>query len=218
MTQQRKTGARGETRARILDAARALFARDGYAGMRLDELAEVVGIRRPSLFYHFKDKPTLYREVWAQAIAEQDAFLAPHFERADLTPEVLLDIAADAWVDYAFEHRDFVYMSLFAVAAGRAEDFPRGMSVATLHRWQQLLDCGVERGVFNPVPLADCMALIGGMTSFYLTIPDNGIPVLMRGYDGDRTGFAGRLKQLLRALILLPTPPSAQLLALKGGR
>lgn len=216
MTGNREPKPRGNTRQRILDAARRFFARDGYAGTRLDDIANAVDIRRPSLFHHFKDKPTLYKAVWDQTMAEQDDYLAQFFNQPEIPPEKLLDIAIDAWVDYAFGHRDFIYLSLFAAASGRAGDFPRGISTATIHRWQQLIDRGVVEGVFNDVPLVDCMALIGGMTSFYLVTPDNNIPALKRSYQGDRDVFAERLKLLMRALLMkTPSGGSARVIPLQ---
>jgi TetR/AcrR family transcriptional regulator len=51
------------SRDRILDAAEALFAKRGYAGVGLREVAEVVGLGKSSLFHHFKNKPQLYAAV-----------------------------------------------------------------------------------------------------------------------------------------------------------
>lgn len=192
------------TRARILDSALKHFARNGYAGTRLDDIANDVGIRRPSLFHHFKDKPTLYKAVWENAMREQDNRLAPYFEQPGTSAIELLNIAIDAWVEYAFSHPDFIYLSLFATASGRATDMPKISATHTLRRWQQLIDRGLAEDVFNPVPFVECMSLIGGMTSFYLTTPNNQLPQLSKSYSGDRVLFSNRLKQLLSTLLVKP--------------
>jgi AcrR family transcriptional regulator len=57
---------RGETEPRrdqVLRAAEALFARYGYRGVGLREIAAQVGIRAPSLFKHFPSKKALYNAV-----------------------------------------------------------------------------------------------------------------------------------------------------------
>jgi AcrR family transcriptional regulator len=47
----------------ILDAAEHAFGTDGYSGARLADISAAVGIRRPSLLYHFKTKDALYNAV-----------------------------------------------------------------------------------------------------------------------------------------------------------
>ena len=52
-----------QTAESILDAAEACFARKGYAGTTLRDVADGVGIRIPSLYNHFANKEALYAAV-----------------------------------------------------------------------------------------------------------------------------------------------------------
>jgi AcrR family transcriptional regulator len=65
-----------ETRARILDAARALFAEQGYAGTSVRDLAEVLGITKAALYYHFPGKAEILLALVEPGLAELDAIAA----------------------------------------------------------------------------------------------------------------------------------------------
>lgn len=51
------------TRQRILDASSAVFAEEGFAGARVDAIAERAGVNKAMLYYHIGDKRALYGEV-----------------------------------------------------------------------------------------------------------------------------------------------------------
>lgn len=65
-----------ETGERILDAAEDCFARKGFAGTTLRDVADHVGIRIPSLYNHFPNKDALYAAVLHRGISPLLALLA----------------------------------------------------------------------------------------------------------------------------------------------
>jgi AcrR family transcriptional regulator len=64
---RRRKGER--TAERILDAAEALFAKQGYAAATLRDVAARVGLRTPSLYNHFPNKESLYAAVLERGIS-----------------------------------------------------------------------------------------------------------------------------------------------------
>jgi AcrR family transcriptional regulator len=56
-------------RRRVLDAATELFARRGFAGTSMQDVADALGIRKPSLYKHFAGKDALYGAVLERALA-----------------------------------------------------------------------------------------------------------------------------------------------------
>jgi len=90
----------GEARRdEIISQAISVFGESGFGGARIDDVAERVGIRRPSILYHFPDKAALY----SAAIGDVVVDLAHRVDLAQNAPHDRLDSIADAWVDFMID-------------------------------------------------------------------------------------------------------------------
>lgn len=84
-----------DVRSEILTQATRLFAEQGYDGTSVQQIADAVGIRKPSLLYHFRSKDELRENVLAEMLAHWNAVLpglllkASTEERFDATMEAL---------------------------------------------------------------------------------------------------------------------------------
>jgi TetR/AcrR family transcriptional regulator len=79
-----KTRIGGENIEKILDAGRFVFSRFGFAGARIDQIAEAAGMSKPNLLYYFRTKSELYvavltrtLEMWLAPLREIDANADP---------------------------------------------------------------------------------------------------------------------------------------------
>jgi|SRR5262245_19519474 len=61
---------------RIVAAAREEFAKRGYAGARVDQIAERAGVNKQLLFYYYHSKRGLFQAVLAQTAGELEGALA----------------------------------------------------------------------------------------------------------------------------------------------
>lgn len=95
--------ARASVRQAILDAARVLFAKEGYAGLSMRRLAESIGYTPRTIYLYFADKDDLLSEL----IEEDVGRLADRLEAvAAEYPEAgeRLDAVALAYVAFGLEN------------------------------------------------------------------------------------------------------------------
>lgn len=78
-----KKETKGErTARRVLDVAEDLFARHGYDGTSLRQIADGAGIKEPGLYNHFAGKQALYEAVLFRALNPMVEALGRHMSRA----------------------------------------------------------------------------------------------------------------------------------------
>ena len=175
------------SREKILDVAEALFARRGYSGVGLSEVAKASGLRKSSLFHHFHSKTELYSEVMGRVLDRIQERLRPVLdsaagpaERLDRWVEVLVDALAEQPTSARlllrglFEDDDFEREALPATEA--AERTLAGI----LQGIGNLLREGVESGVFRAVSVPHTVQTLIGATAYHFASGDLGENLLGR--------------------------------------
>lgn len=202
---------RGETAVRILDAAEAQFARRGFAGTTLRDIAGAVGVREPSLYNHFAGKEALYRAVLERAFGPffetLDALLEGGVTPAELVrlPEVMTEIVA--------RHPAIAKLLVHEFAAGSADMSPVldellepviARAVAVLERG------GGPAGGRDPETLLRVVAIHSVITGYFVSQP-----LFERLGGGDvldpavRRTQLGIVRRIARALQGAPPEPAA---------
>lgn len=64
-----------DTKERILKEALSEFASHGYEGARMDRIASSVGINKASLYFHFKSKEEIFRELFNAILRKYKSFI-----------------------------------------------------------------------------------------------------------------------------------------------
>src|ERR687889_472489 len=90
-----------DSRQRVFAAAAAEFARRGYAGANVDRIARAARLNKAMIYYHFKSKAALYREILRDmfgavrdAVAEVEASAAPPQDKIRRYVEAIAAAAA----------------------------------------------------------------------------------------------------------------------------
>lgn len=79
-------GVHDQKRERILEVARDLFFRHGFAGTTMSDIVEQLGVTKPFVYYYFPSKNDLFETLCWQA--SHACLTAMHFDDADTRPAV----------------------------------------------------------------------------------------------------------------------------------
>ncbi len=173
------------SRDKILDVAEALFARRGYAGVGLREVAAAVGLGKSSLFHHFRSKGHLYYEVIGRVLGRIQTSLRSVRQR-DATVSEQLDRWIDTLIDALAEHPTSARLLLRSLV--EEETLPgepppehavaEGVLAEILAEAEALLRKGVEGGEFRNISISHTLQTLIGATVYHFASGSFGEDVL----------------------------------------
>ncbi len=144
-----------DTRRRILDAAAEVFARHGFGGAGVDEIARRAGVNKAMLYYHIGDKAALFGEVVIDSVAAVGRAVAEGVA-ASSEPGERLRAIPRAFARTACRRPYLPQLMLREIAAGGPNLPPQAVSMIAeiMGVTKTVLQEGVARGAFratNPV-------------------------------------------------------------------
>jgi len=173
-----------ERRTTILRAAGPLFARHGYAGARLDDVAGAAGVTKPIVYRHFDSKKALYLAL----LEKHEEDLPTFFERVagvveQLDPDALVRAILEHWLDYVRENQHS-WVMLFRDSSGDDEIRAVRARVSTTARAVMAAFIAARTGERNPAeqvePTAELLTSgLAGMALWWIDHPDVSKDVLV---------------------------------------
>jgi outer membrane protein len=141
-----------DPRRHLLEAGLKLFAGRGYAGTSVQEIIDVAGVAKPTLYYYFQNKAGLFQAIVDRALDERLQLMREAAPPGKETAEQLVDIII-AVSDFAARKPDALRLC-FAIAFAAPGEFPDAFKkhdkmVETYMFLREIVTLGLKRRVLD---------------------------------------------------------------------
>lgn len=147
----------GRTRRRVVDAARTLFVRDGYASTTIQALADEAGVAVQTIYASFGTKREVLKELFDTSVVGDDEEIAlierPEWRAWENEPDARKQIALFARVQRAVSERAADVLHVLFAAADADPDIALMFEHAETARYadqRRLADHLSRRGALRP--------------------------------------------------------------------
>ncbi len=163
MSSKKTKEKQSDTVHRILNTAATVFAESGFAGARMDEIADRAGVNKATIYYHIGDKETLYTRVLHDHFASAGDRFNQILQEAE-SPEKKLSLYIRHIAQVMDENPHKAVMMLREIAAGGkhfSDVVARDLAVI-ISKLMEILTEGEKKGRFIPVnPFSVHLMVIG---------------------------------------------------------
>ena len=162
-----------KTSQKILSCATRLFAQHGYDGTIMDDLAEQCGVNKASIYYHHKDKATLYENALT-VLFTSIADAVTEAVESESDPVKKLEVHIKAFAKANTDNPNFSAILMREMASGGA-NMPtraREQMQRILFTLNKTLQLGEAKNIFIAAdPLIIHFMIIGTLNLFVASIP-----------------------------------------------
>jgi AcrR family transcriptional regulator len=147
---------KAEVRRRILEAAKEIFFRDGFMDANLDEIAEIAGVAKGTLYRYFDNKAQIYLAVLSRKARRFEKKLQDALDPQAEPIEALVRVSRFYFQHYV-ENPD--YFQIFWAIENQAVigELPPEVVGEVTRLWEEslailagIIERGIEEGVFAP--------------------------------------------------------------------
>jgi len=147
---------KAEVRRRILEAAKEIFFRNGFMEANLDEIAELAGVAKGTLYRYFDNKAQIYLAVLSRKALRFETKLQSALDPQDTPIEALVRVSRFYFQHYV-ENPD--YFQIFWAIENQAVigELPPEVVGEVTRLWEEslgvlagIIERGIEEGVFAP--------------------------------------------------------------------
>lgn len=185
-----------QRRSEIIRAAAQLFDQKGYYSTGMDDIAQAVGLRKPTLYYYVKNKGEIlvwiHNDVMSGVLDKLERYVEEDIEPREGLRRVVADIleimdTRPGYLRVFFEHHREI------------PDALRTETIRSRDRYQWLVESLIQRGIregaFRKVPVRTATLALFGITNWsyqwytpggplnYLEVADQLLDVYLKGLE-----------------------------------
>lgn len=161
------------TRSALLEAGATLFSRHGFGGTRVEAIAELAGVNKAMINYHFRGKEGLYAAILESTLGPVIERLQ-QVQREDIPPDAQFAKIIATFHELARARPAFPAMMLREAISERTTSTlePMTYPIAILGIVREVLARGIRDGTFRDVGvLAVHLTTIGSLMLFFAAQP-----------------------------------------------
>jgi AcrR family transcriptional regulator len=185
----RPRGLNDDLRARVFEASMAVFAEHGFEVARMEQVAELAGVARGTLYYHFRTKADLFHFALHHGMELHARYVRDRVELAH-GPRERLDALIDAYVDFYVEHASFTRVAILETARLRTDHDVGPAAVlgdlvaVTAGVLTEARQAGLLKELDPDICLSAFLGLVSSVPMFYASfhgrLPTNELKVALR--------------------------------------
>jgi AcrR family transcriptional regulator len=166
---RRANNARKElVREELLDKAADLFSRKGLSSTSINDIADALSLKRSSIYYYFKNKEEIIREIFLGEYERRVAELSSLLERDDLSDQERLTAAIEGAIAQRLHggSRFIIFDRLEAEAPAELRASYNRCRRQILDYYTRIIEDGVRSGAFRPVDAQLAAFAVIGMANW----------------------------------------------------
>jgi TetR/AcrR family transcriptional regulator len=160
------------TKAQILDAAEAEFAVTGLSAARTEAIAAKTGVTKAMIYYYFQSKEELYRAVLERCFTEALGMME-QLQLDCVTPDMALVRLLEQLLCCMSENPRIGCILTLEAIQNKGKYYPIQFGDLLYGTIIQILEQGIELGVFRQLEPRHTAVNIVGTCAFYFTAQEN---------------------------------------------
>lgn len=181
-----------ETEEKIFEAASRVFQQKGYAGARMQEIADEAEINKSMLHYYYRSKNKLFQQVYQHHMRR---FFPVVFEvmNSDMPLDEKIEQLVDAYYSFFSENPRLIQFIVHEMNQNpeRFKNFISDQNISKSQKFREQVEHEIDQGHMDDVAAEQLLVSIVALTQFPFIVQ----PMIQSIFKMDESRFLDFLKE-----------------------